>query len=161
MEKIKTYSTNRLFASVLTVLSIALIFTIDIDRLIRFYQDIELTVLIVAAGLIMPAIAFFGFSVQLFQDRITYRSTFFLRKASKISDLSHVLYQPTWRGVSSRANTARSLHIVRHSGGWGQTISLANGVFREEDLADIARRLQRMNPRIEFDEHAKALIKKY
>jgi hypothetical protein len=62
-------------------------------------------------------------------------------------------------GVSAVA--MRSLYIVRNSGGWMDTISLTNGPFREEDLADIAKRLQRMNPRIEFDAHAHALIKRY
>jgi hypothetical protein len=50
---------------------------------------------------------------------------------------------------------------VRGSGGWVDTISLANGPYKEQDLADIIKRLQRMNPRLEIDEKAKALAKKY
>jgi len=41
------------------------------------------------------------------------------------------------------------------------TLSPANGPFRKEDLADIAERLQRMNPWIEFDAHTQALIQKH
>ena len=62
--------------------------------------------------------------------------------------------------MSSQTNM-RSLHIVRHSGGWMDTILLSNAAFKEEDLADIARRLRQMNPRVELDEEAKALIKNH
>ena len=161
MANVRKYSTNRLFASVLTVVFIALIFTIDIDKLFRFYTDIELTILIIFAGVVMPSTAFFGYSVRLSEDRIVYRYNMFCRKIFKISDLSHVLYQPTWRAVSSQAKSARSLHIVRQSGGWRETISLASGVFSERDLADIARRLRDIRPQIQLDAQAQALIEKY
>nr|KKS47947.1 MAG: hypothetical protein UV11_C0012G0004 [Candidatus Giovannonibacteria bacterium GW2011_GWF2_42_19] len=158
-----TYHTDRLFASIITILFMALIFMIDIDVLLKFYEDIELTILIVAAGLIMPAIAFFGFQFTLLKGQIIYKHYLFLKKDFKISDLSHILYQPTWSGVMSMDSKTnmRSLHIVRRSGGWRDTISLANGAFREEDLADIAKRLKEINPKVITDEFTETLIKKY
>lgn len=162
MERIKKYKTNPLLASVIALTLIAGVFSIDIEKLLRFYTDPGLTVLIFIAILILLTL-FFGFEVQLFKDQVVYRRNLFFKKGFKIEELSHVLFQPTWRGVMSlntRTNI-RSLHIVRRTGGWLDTISLANGAFREEDLADIARRLQQMNPRIEIDEYTKMLIKKY
>src|SRR3989344_5018969 len=162
MEQIKIYKVNTLLASVITLMIVAGIFSIDIDKLLRFYTDIGLTILIVAALLISFGL-FFGFRVQLFKDRVVYRHNAFFRKNFKIEELSHILYQPTWKGVMSlnTQTNMRSLHIVRGSGGWNETISLSNGAFREEDLADIAERLKQMNPRIKLDDRAQALIKKY
>jgi len=162
MEKIKSYSFNPLLASVIALMIAAGIFSIDIDKLLRFYTDPGLTLLVVAAVLLSLGL-FFGFRFHLFKDRVVYRHNVFFVKNFKIEELSYVLYQPTWKGVMSMTTQSnmRSLHIVRGSGGWGETISLANGAYKEEDLADIAKRLQQMNPRIELDEYSRALIKKY
>lgn len=163
MKRIKSYKINPLLASVITLMIAAGVFSIDIEKLLRFYTDPELAILIFVALIVIPIILFFGFSLQLYEDQIVYRHNVFFRKNFKISDLSHVLYQPTWRGITSMNSPTnmRSLHIIRHSGGWSDTISLANGAYREEDLADIAKKLQQMNPRIELDEYAQALIKKH
>ncbi len=161
--KKKTYTTNKLLAFVITILFIALIFTIDTDTLFKFYTDIKLTIWIVLAGLVMPFLAFFGFTFQIASEDVINTSYFFFKRRFKIQDISHVLYQPTWKGIMpmNTQTDMRSLHVVRNSGGWMQTISLANGAFREEDLADIVRELHEINPQIELDEYARALIKKY
>lgn len=163
MEKVRTYKVNRLLASVITLMIVAGVFSIDIEKLLRFYADSELLLLVFVAFVVMPLFLFLGFRIQLFRDRIAYRHNMFFRKTFKIADLSHILYQPTWRGVTSldSQTNMRSLHIVRHSGGWWDTISLANGAYREEDLADLAWKLSQMNPQIELDEHAQSLIKRY
>jgi hypothetical protein len=162
MEKVKTYSINPLLASVIVLMIFAGIFSIEMDRLLAFYKSTELTIPIIVAVLISLGL-FFGFKLQLFKDRVVYRHNVFFRKSFMIDELSHVLYQPTWRGVTPMTSQTnmRSLHIVRHSGGWKDTISLANGAYREEELADIAKRLRQMNPRIEIDGQTGALIKKY
>jgi hypothetical protein len=163
MGKNEIYRTNRIPALVITLLGIALIFTNDIDRLLVIYRDPWGLFFVTFFCIVNPLLLLFGFSFKISGDEIVGQSYFVFAKRFKIGDLSHILYQPTWRGVTSMnsSTTMRSLHIVRHSGGWKDTISLTNGPFREEDLADIAKRLQRMNPRIEFDEHAQALIKRY
>jgi hypothetical protein len=141
----------------------ALLFTVDIDRLLNFYKEVWGIVIVGFFGIINPLLILFGFSCTILPEEVIGTSYCIFRKRLKVSDLSHVLYQPTWRGVSSlsAATNMRSLHIVKHSGGWKDTISLTNGLFREEDLADIARRLKRLNPSLELDEHAKSPIKRY
>jgi hypothetical protein len=163
MQAIKTYKTNRLPALVVVVLTISVLFSIDIERLIIFYQDPWHLFIVLYIVLINPALLFFGFAFRLEKNLIVCRHYLFLKKIFEISDLSHILYQPTWRGITSinSQTNMRSLHIVRHAGGWSDTISLSNAAYKEEDLADIAKRLQKINQRIELDEHAQALIKKY
>lgn len=163
MDRIKTYSTNKFPAFVVVLLTIAVLFSIDIERLLVFYRDPAFTFIVIYILLINPALLLFGFGLTLEKERVVYRHYVFLKKSFKIQDLSHVLYQPTWRGVTQMTSqtTMRSLHIVRHSGGWRDTISLSNAAFKEEDLADIAKCLRQMNPRIEMDEHAETLIKKH
>lgn len=159
----KTYKTNRLPALAVTAVCLAIIFSVGIDRLMAFYKDWAGIVLVSCFALVCPLFVFFGFAVGLSRSEITYRHHFFLRKKFNIGNISHVLYQPTWRGLMglNSSTNMRSLHIVRNSGGWRDTISLANGAFREDDLADIARELRQANPRVVVDEHVGALIKKY
>jgi hypothetical protein len=161
MEKVVIYRTNRFWASVLALLGWGLIFSVDIDRLFVFYKDPWGIAIVTLLGIVSPLLAFFGFALKVKSGEVVNISCFVFRKTFNISDLSHVLYQPTWAGATSQSSptTMRSLHIVRNSGGWRQTISLANGVFNESDLADIARRLKQLNPRITFDEQAEALMK--
>jgi hypothetical protein len=163
MDKTKVYRTNRFLAFVVILMSFALLFTVDIDRLLQFYKDIWSMVIVSFFGVISPLLILFGFSFKILPNEIISRSYFFSSKRFKINDLSHILYQPTWSGITQTDSETnmRSLHIVRGSGGWVDTISLANGPYKEQDLADIIKRLQRMNPRLEIDEKAKALAKKY
>jgi|SRR3989344_771760 len=163
MEKTKTYRTNRFLGFVITLMGLAIIFSVEVERLVLFYKDPIGIVVVGFFAVINPLFWLFGFSFRILPDQVVERSYFVFGKRFKINDLSHVLYQPTWRGITPMTSSTnmRSLHIVRHFGGWRDTISLANGAFREEDLADIAKRLRQMNPRIETDEYAEALIKKY
>lgn len=141
----------------------ALLFTVDIDRLLVFYKNPWGIVIISFFGIVSPLLILFGFSFEVLADEVVSRSYFFFIKRFEIGHLSYVLYQPTWRGLmpNNSHTNMRSLQIVRHSGGWMDTISLSNGAFKEKDLADIAKRLQQMNPKIQLDEHATVLIKKY
>jgi hypothetical protein len=144
-------------------MGIALIFTMDLDRLVSFYKDPWGIFFVSFFVIINPLLFLFGFSCRIKPDEVVGTSYIFFRKNFKLSDLSHVLYQPTWRGITpmeSRTNM-RSLHIVRYSGGWMDTISLSNAAFREEDLADIARRLTKANPRVEIDKYVRALMSKH
>lgn len=163
MDKHKTYRTNRVLALVITLMGLAIIFSVDIDRLLVFYRDPLGIVIVAFFAVINPLLLLFGFSLQILPDEVVERSYVIFSKRFRIDDLSHVLYQPTWRGVTPMTSQTniRSLHIVRHSGGWLDTISLANAAFEEEDLADIAKRLRQMNPHIEIDAYTEALIKKY
>lgn len=159
----KTYRTNRLLAFVITVVLIAGVFSIDIDRLLRFYENMGLLILVIFVFVLIPLFLFFGFSVSIDKGQVIYRHNGVFRKVFRIEDLSHILYHPTWRGLMgmNSSTNMRSLHVVRNSGGWRETISLTNGAFREQDLADIASELHRLNPRAILDEHTSALIKKY
>ena len=162
MEGIKIYRTSQFLALVVILMGFALLFTVDTDRLIVFYKNFWSTCIVIFLVVVSPLLILFGFSFKIIPGEVVNTNYFFFTKRFKISDLSHVLYQPTWRGVmsmNSRSNM-RSLHIVRRSGGWADTISLANGPFREEDLADIARRLKKINPQIELDDYTQKLIKK-
>lgn len=158
-----TYRTNRILGFVITLMLFAIIFSIDIDQLKSFYQDPQLFLLIVFALIVMPTILLFGFSIQLYKDKVVYRHNVFFRKVFQIDEISQVLYQPTWRAVTplNSPTTMRSLHVVRNTGGWRETISVANGAFREEDLANLADRLKKVNPKVELDKYTEALIKKY
>lgn len=162
MERIKTYRTNTLLASVIILMILAGIFSIDLEKLLKFYNDPVLSTVLLFGIIIFPALFFFGFRVYLLEDEIVYRHNLFFRKKLKISALSQILYEPTWRGITPKNTntTMRSLQIVQGAGGFGDKIYLANGAFLEKDLADIARRLESMNPRVELDTYAKALIQK-
>lgn len=142
---------------------IAGIFSIDIEKLLKFYTDPMLSIILFVGVIALPLLFFFGFRVKLFQDQIIYRHNLFFKRELKINDLSQILYQPTWRGVTSQTSKTkmRSLQIVQGLGGFGSKIYLANGAFREENLADLAKKLQQMNPLIELDEHTEALIRKH
>jgi hypothetical protein len=158
MEPIK-YRTNRFFASVVSLVSIALIFTIDLDRLKIVYTDLSLSLIVIFFAVILPLVLFWGFSISLRSASISYRSNLVLAKTFSTRDITHVLYQPTW--ILGAVNNMYSLHIVRAGGGWKDTISIANGFFQERDLADLAQRLKKIKPSIQLDEAATALIKKY
>jgi hypothetical protein len=156
----KKYYTNRFLVLAVTLMGFALIFSVDLGRLLVFYNDPVTIFLVLFFVLINPLVLLYGFRIKIPSDRVEYRHNLLLHKTFKIADISHLLYQPTWRAISSPGTATRSLHIVRNSGGWRETISLANGAFREEDLAEIARTLKRMNPGITLDEHTEALLAK-
>src|SRR5208337_1008947 len=148
MEGIKTYRTSRFLAFVVILMGFALLFTVDIDRLIVFYKSFWSTCIVVFLAAINPLLILFGFSFSITPGEVVSTNYLFFTKRFKIGDLSYVLYQPTWRGITpmNSKTSMRSLHIARRSGNWQDTISLANGLYREEDLADIAKRLKKINP---------------
>ncbi|OHA66819.1 MAG: hypothetical protein A3I38_02445 [Candidatus Wildermuthbacteria bacterium RIFCSPLOWO2_02_FULL_47_10] len=159
MEEVRAYRTDRFLGFVITLMGFAILFSVDIDRLLVFYRDPWSVLIVSFFAVINPLLFLFGFSFQINPHEVIGRSYFLFKKKFKINDLTHVLYQATWR-VTSESSSMRTLHIVRFGGGWKDTISLTNGPFQEKDLADIAKRLKNLNPRIIFNSHAETLMKK-
>jgi len=85
---------------------------------------------------------------------ITRTDYLFYTKRIKIADIKFINYRPTW----IMGGLARSLYIIDDK---ENVIEFPNVGWYEPILANIVNDLKKLNPRIELDESAEELVKKY
>ena len=88
------FRTNRFPAFVISVLGLALIFTIDFDKLVNFYDDISLVLVVGFFLVALPATLFVGFSLRIRGHDVIYRHNLLFTKSFGVREVSHLLYQP-------------------------------------------------------------------
>lgn len=150
--------TNKFLGFVITTMGLALLLTLGAENLLNFYSDPLLLIFTIYFVIVNPVFIFFGFSVEISDASVRYRSYLVFKKDIKFDAITHVLYQPTWRNLGASFQGARSLHIVQGSGGWDDTITINAGLFKEVDLINIARTIRSKAVKAEFDDEINALM---
>ena len=118
------------------------------------YNYLIVAFVITVFFLIVIIWSFWGVYLFVAREQICHTNYFFLKKCFRIQNIDSIYYQPSW----IVGEGARSLNIIDMSTGEQRHIGLPNLGFSEKTLADIARHLKRLNPSIELDKYAEALV---
>src|SRR5262249_53870864 len=93
----------------------------------------------------------FGTHVILTDEELVRFSYFVIVKRIRVQHVTSVVYPATWL-----SDEMRTLAVIDQSGSVVKMTAMAYG---RDAVADVARRLQRSNPRIRFDEDALELLR--
>lgn len=153
------YKTNRKWAGMIAILlSLAVIIT-----LLSSKQPIESLILLVMLFFLFVSIdVFWGYYVLISNDQLNIVKSFIWKRKVNINLIQAIDYRQTFNLGESFAQYYKSLYIVwLQENGGAKMVNLPNDAFTEKTLAQIAKKLKDLNPRIELDKNTEELIKKY
>ena len=119
--------------------------------------EVSFFVTLMISGII--ANAMFGIYGSLDKSARTISRTdyFFITKSLDIKNITEVKFIPTWQF----ANEPKTLHIIAEEHGVLTYISFPQSGWRDKHLASMATELKKLNPKIQCNEEAFELMRKY